>query len=54
MELLLALAFFTLLAILGPWIGVDSRVPGGWTPTDPRGKIWPDRPAQPDPPAKPL
>ena len=38
MELLVALAFFTLLAILGPWVGVDSRVPGGWTPTDSRGQ----------------
>ena len=37
MELLVALAFFTLLAILGPWVGVDSRVPGG-TPTDSRGQ----------------
>ena len=45
MELFVALAFFTLHAILGPWVGVDSIVPGGWTPTDPRSNIWPDRPA---------
>ena len=39
MELLVVAALFTLLAILGPLIGADSRVPGGWTPTEPGGKI---------------
>ena len=48
MELLVVAALFTLLGILGRWIGVDSRAPGGWTPTEPGGKIWPDPPRQPD------
>jgi hypothetical protein len=48
MELLVVAALFTLLAILGPLIGADSRVPGGWTPTEPGGKIWPDPPRTPD------
>lgn len=48
MELLVVLALFALLAILGPWVGADSRVPGGWTPTEPGGKIWPDRAGMPD------
>ena len=38
--LLIALAFFVLLAILGPLFGADSRVPGGWSPTEPGGKLW--------------
>jgi hypothetical protein len=50
MELLVVLAFFIVLAILGPWLGADSRVPGGWAPTDPDDKLWPERPAPPDPP----
>ena len=41
---------FIVLAILGPWLGADSRAPGGWTPTDPDDKLWPDRPETPDPP----
>jgi hypothetical protein len=53
MELLVVLALFIALAILGPWLGVDSRVPGGWTPTDPDDKIWPDKAATPDPPGRP-
>ena len=48
MELLVVAALFTLLAILGPLIGADSRVPGGWTPTEPGGKIWPDPQRTPD------
>ena len=39
MELLVVAALFTLLGVLGTWIGADSRVPGGWTPTEPGGKI---------------
>jgi len=38
--LLIALAFFVLLAILGPLVGADSRVPGGWSPIEPGGKLW--------------
>ena len=53
MELLVVLALFIALAVLGPWLGVDSRVPGGWTPTDPDDKIWPDKAATPDPPGRP-
>jgi hypothetical protein len=53
MALLVVLALFTVLAILGLWLGVDSRVPGGWTPTDPEDKLWPDRPETPDPPTGP-
>lgn len=52
MELLVVLAFFTLLAVLGPWVGADSRVPGGWTATDPEDKIWPDRAVPPDHPSR--
>ena len=48
MELLVVVAMFTLLGILGRLIGADSRVPGGWTPTEPGGKIWPDPPRTPD------
>ena len=48
MELLVVAALCTLLAILGPWIGADSRVPGGWTPTEPDEKIWPDPARSPD------
>ena len=48
MELFVVITLFTLLAILGPLIGADSRVPGGWTPTEPGGKIWPDPQRQPD------
>ena len=39
--LLIALGFFILIAILGPLLGADSRVPGGWTPIEPGGKLWP-------------
>jgi hypothetical protein len=39
--LLIVLGFFVLLAILGPMFGADSRVPGGWTPIEPGGKLWP-------------
>ena len=53
MELLVVLALFMMLAVLGPWGGVDSRVPGGWTATDPDAKIWPDRAVRPDPPVEP-
>jgi len=53
MELLVVLALFMMLAVLGPRVGVDSRVPGGWTATDPDAKIWPDRAVRPDPPAQP-
>ena len=38
---LIALGFFILIAILGPLLGADSRVPGGWTPIEPGGKLWP-------------
>ncbi len=48
MELLVVAALCTLLAILGPWIGADSRVSGGWTPTEPGEKIWPDQARSPD------
>ena len=48
MHMLVVAALFTLLAILGPLIGTDSRVTGGWTPTEPGGKIWPDPPRRPD------
>ena len=48
MQLLVVIALFTLLAILGPLIGTDSRVPGGWTPTEPGSKIWPNPPRTPD------
>jgi len=53
MALFVVLALFTVLAILGLWLGADSRVPGGWTPTDPEDKLWPDRPETPDLPAGP-
>ena len=53
MELLVVLALLMMLAVLGPWVGVDSRVPGGWTATDSDAKIWPDRAVRPDPPAEP-
>ena len=33
--LLIALGFFVLLAVLGPLVGADSRVSGGWTPIEP-------------------
>jgi hypothetical protein len=39
--LLIALGFFVVIAILGPLLGADSRVPGGWTPIEPGGKLWP-------------
>ena len=39
--LLIALGFFVLLAVLGPLVGADSRVPGGWTPIEPGGQLWP-------------
>jgi hypothetical protein len=39
--LLIALGFFILIAILGPLVGADSRVPGGWTSIEPGGKLWP-------------
>jgi hypothetical protein len=39
--LLIALGFFVLLAVLGPLVGADSRVSGGWTPIEPGGKLWP-------------
>ena len=42
MRIVVVLALFITLAILGPWLGADSRVTGGWTPTDP-AKLWPDR-----------
>jgi len=54
MALLVVLALFTVLAILGPWLGADSRVPGGWTPTDPDDRLWPDRAETPDPPTGPV
>ncbi len=38
--LLIALGFFILIAILGPLVGADSRVPGGWTSIEPGGKLW--------------
>ena len=38
---LIALGFFILIAILGPLLGADSRVPGGWAPIEPGGKLWP-------------
>jgi hypothetical protein len=39
--LLVALAFFVTLGILGPLVGADSRVSGGWSPIEPGGKLWP-------------
>ena len=39
--LLIVLGFFILIAILDPLVGADSRVPGGWTPIEPGGKLWP-------------
>jgi len=54
MEMLVVLAPFVVLAILGPVPAADSRVPGGWTPTEPGGKIWPDSPRVPDRPAETL
>jgi hypothetical protein len=48
MKLPVVAALFTLPAVLGPWLGADSRVSGGWTPTQPGGKIWPDPPRTPD------
>ena len=39
--LLIALGFFIFIAILGPLLGADSRVSGGWTPIEPSGKLWP-------------
>jgi len=39
--LLIALGFFVLLAVLGPLVGADSRVSGGWTPIESGGKLWP-------------
>jgi hypothetical protein len=48
MEMLVVLGLFVVLAILGPVIGADSRVPGGWTPTEPGDKIWPDPQRKPD------
>ena len=39
--LVIALGFFVLLAVLGPLVGADSRVPGGWTPIEPGGQLWP-------------
>ena len=53
MDLLVVRALFALLAVRGPWVGADSRVPGGWTATDPGDKIWPDRAVSPDPPVAP-
>ncbi len=38
--LLIALAFFITLAILGPLVGADSRVSGGWSPIPSGGKLW--------------
>ena len=52
MEMLVVLGLFVVLAILGPVIGADSRVPGGWTPTEPGGKIWPDPQREPYRPSK--
>lgn len=50
MQALVVLAIFVVLAILGPLIGTDSRVPGGWT--NPTGdKIWPDPWRRPNRPA---
>jgi hypothetical protein len=48
MEMLVVFGLFVVLAILGPVIGADSRVPGGWAPTEPGGKIWPDPLRKPD------
>ena len=48
MEMLVVLGLFVVLAIFGPVIGADSRVAGGWTPTEPGGKIWPDPQRKPD------
>ena len=39
--LLIALGFFILIAILGPLVGADSRVSGGWTKIEPGSKLWP-------------
>ena len=51
MELALV-GLLVLLAILGPWLGADSRVPGGgWIRTPPGGKLWPDPLVQPDRPS---
>ena len=52
MATLVVLVLFVALALLGPCFGVDSRARGGWTPTEPGEMIWPDRPVQPDRPAK--
>ena len=53
MEMLVVLGLFVVLAVLGPVIGADSRVPGGWTPpTEPAGKIWPDPLREPDRPSR--
>lgn len=52
MEMLVVLGLFVVLAILGPGIGADSRVPGGWTPTEPGGKLWSDPPRKPDQPVE--
>jgi len=45
MELFVALAFFTLPAVLGRWVVVDSRVPGGCAHRSPEqdlaGPPWP-------------
>jgi hypothetical protein len=38
--LLITLGFFVLLAVLGPLVGADSRVSGGWSPIEPGGKLW--------------
>jgi len=52
MGLLVVRTLFVALAVLGPWVGADSRVRGGWTPTEPGQTIWPDRPVAPDRPAR--
>jgi hypothetical protein len=37
---LVVLGFLVLIAILGPLVGADSRVSGGWSPIEPGGKLW--------------
>ena len=49
MELLVVLVPFVLAAIHRPWSGAHTLVvPGCWVPTEPAGKVWSDRPAEPN------
>lgn len=50
MALLVVLALFAVLAILGLWLGVDSRVPGGWHPRTPTTSSGPTGRRRPIPP----